>query len=314
MSKKIAASVIFSILISFGVLFFVQYNFPEERIAKEQEFYSQTISDGEIIFLMGSSHVGQLNSTLINEKISQKFPNFDVYNLSYNGDTPSERIQSIDKIKKFNPKIIFYGISFRDFQLNQIDKNPLPDPQQSFKDFIKNEITYKKINPKFTTLEIIRDSFADTGLFPTRQLIYLENSPFFSFTTEQIIISSEIQLQQQRDLQKIQNPIEISLKENGQIKDFNLMIEEFQKSGIEVVIFTTPLHNYSLDQISPKTMKNFSHILENVQQKFKVKVYDFSDKYVNEKVWANINHISFNKEANVYSEDISEKIIFELED
>ena len=107
MNKKIVASIIFSIVISFGLLLVVQNYFPEERIIKEREFYSQDFSlEDELIFLMGSSSVGQLNTTLIHEKVSQKFPQSVVYNLSYNGDTPSERIQTIDDAISLNPKLI----------------------------------------------------------------------------------------------------------------------------------------------------------------------------------------------------------------
>lgn len=315
MSKKIVASIIFSIVISFGFLLIIQNNFPDERELGEREFYSQDlILEEEFIFLMGSSHVGQLNSTLIHEKISKKFSNYVVYNLSYNGDTPSERIQTIDKVMKFNPKIVLYGISYRDFQTNTIEKNPLPDPQQFFNGLVTNKIEgIDKVNPKFTTLEIIRKSLSETGLFPSRELFKLNNSPFFSFTSEQIMIANEEELKQQKNIQEIQNQIGINPEKNNQIRDFNLIIEEFQKKGIKVIIFTTPLHQYSLDQISLETKMNFSDILKDVKNSYNVEVFDFSDRYSDENIWANINHVSYNKKSNVYSNDIAKIILNEIE-
>jgi len=313
MNKKIYACLIFSFVISFGLLLIVQNYFQEELIPKESEFYSQVFSsEDKIIFLMGSSNVGQLNTTLIHENVSQKFPQYVVYNLSYNGDIPSERTKTIDEIIKLNPKIILYGISYRDFEVDLIEKQPLFDPQQFFTDLITNEIEVNnEINPKFTTLEIIRKTFSDTGLFPPRELIRLDNSPFFVFTSEQTTLANEIELKQQGNNQK---PINIgSIIENKQVSDLNLIIEKLQKNEIKIIIFSVPLHQYFLDQISPETKANFSNLLEKTRNTYDVKIYDFSDKYANEDIWANISHVSYNKKSNIYSYDITDIIITELE-
>lgn len=313
MNKKIVGSIIISIVISFGLLLVVQNYFPEERIIKEREFYSQDFSsENELIFLIGSSNVGQLNTTLIHEKVSQKFPQSVVYNLSYNGDTPSERIQTIDDAISLNPKIILYGITYGDLHVGSVKKHPLPDPQRFFNDLLTDEVGVgNEINPKFTTLEIIRKTFSETGLFPPRELIILDNSPFFPFTSEQITLANDVELKQQGDQQ---HPIQFhSFGENIHVSNLNIMIEKFQKNKIDVIIFSVPLHQYSLDQISPETKGNFSRILEQIRNTYDITVYDFSGKYANEDIWANITHISYNKKSNIYSDDIADIIITELE-
>ena len=312
MNKKIYACIIFSFVISFGLLLIVQNYFQEEPVPKGSGFYSQDFSsENELIFLIGSSNIGQLNTTLIHGKVSQKFPQYLVYNLAYNGDMPSERIKTIDEIIKLNPKIILYGITYRDFEVDLIEKQPLFDPQQFFTDLITNEMGIdNKINPKFTTLEIIRKTFSDTGLFPSRELITLDNSPFFVFTSEQTTIANEIELNQQGDNQKSINIG--SIIENKHVSDLNLIIEKFQKNKIDVIVISTPLHQYSLDQISPETKANFSDILEKIRNIYNVKIYDFSDKYASEDIWANITHVSYNKKSNIYSDDITDIIITEL--
>ena len=313
MNKKIYACIIFSFVVSFGLLLLTQNYFQEEPVPNGSEFYLQDFSsENELIFLIGSSNIGQLNTTLIHEKVSQKFPHHIVYNLAYNGDMPSERIKTIDEIIKLNPKIILYGITYRDFEVDLIEKQPLFDPQQFFTDLITNEIEVNnEINPKFTTLEIIRKTFSDTGLFPTRELIRLDNSPFFVFTSEQTTLANEIELKQQGNNQK---PINIgSIIENKQVSDLNLIIEKLQKNEIKIIIFSVPLHQNFLDQISPETKANFSNILEKIRNTYDVKIYDFSDKYANEDIWANISHVSYNKKSNIYSYDITDIIVTELE-
>lgn len=314
--KKIVIVVIFTFIISFGLFLIVQSYFPDKQIIKEQKFYSNDFnSQDKIIFLMGSSSVGQLNSTLIDETISQKFTKYTVYNLSYNGDTPSERIKTVDKVIKLNPKIVLYGISYRDFQVKQIEHQPLPDPQQFFNNLFTNEIGFNnEVNPKLITLEIIRKSFSNTGLFPTRELIELHNSPFFAFTSESTIIANEMELKQQRDNLVKNNLINIdSTLENKQIKDLNKIIEKFQKNKIKIIVFYTPMHEYYLEQISPETKTKFSSILEKIRNNYDIKIYDFTDKYVNEDIWANITHVAYNKNATIYSVDIAKIILDEIE-
>jgi hypothetical protein len=313
MNKKIYACIIFSFVVSFGLLLIIQNHFQDELVPKGSEFYSQDFSlENDLIFLIGSSNVGQLNTTLIHEKVSQKFPHHTVYNLAYNGDMPSERIKTVDEIIKLNPKIILYGITYRDFEVDSKEKQPLFDPQQFFTDLITNEIGIdNKINPKFTTLEIIRKTFSDTGLFPPRELIRFDNSPFFVFTSEQTTLANEIELKQQGDNQK---PINIgSIIENKHVSDLNLIIEKFQKNKITVIIISTPLHQYSLDQISLETKANFSGILEKIRNIYDVKIYNFSEKYASEDIWANVSHVSYNKKSNIYSDDITDIIITELD-
>ena len=314
MNQKIVASVALSIIIAFGLLLLVQNYFPDEQIIKEREFYSQNFGpEDELIFLIGSSNVGQLNTTLIHENISQKFPQTLVYNLSYNADTPSERIQTVDYIISLNPKVVVYGITYADLEVeSSAKKHPLPDPHQFVNDLLTNEIGLNnEVNPKFTTLEIIRKTFADTGLFPPREVIRLDNSPFFTFSLEQITLANDMELMQQSEHQRL---IDIySNVENKHVNNFNAIIEKFQKNKINVIIVSTPLHEYSLDQIPLETKVNFSGILEKIRNTYDIEVYDFSDKYVNQDIWANITHVSYNKKSNIYSDDIAEIIITELE-
>ena len=54
-------------------------------------------------------------------------------------------------------------------------------------------------------------------------------------------------------------------------------------------------------------------ILEKIRNTYDIEVYDFSDKYVNQDIWANITHVSYNKKSNIYSDDIAEIITAELE-
>ena len=78
------------------------------------EFFSSDFSNITTVFLIGSSHLGSANVTIINDIVSSNMKNFSesitVYNLAAFGDKPTIRLESIDRIISTSPKIIFYQI------------------------------------------------------------------------------------------------------------------------------------------------------------------------------------------------------------
>jgi len=310
---KVGISVIFSLTISFGILFLFLNYFPEEQTIREQQFFSKDFSDGEkLIFIFGSSHVGQLNSTLINEKISQEFPEFLVFNLSYDGDTPSERIQSIDEIIRLNPKLVFYGVSYRDFQDITSEKQPFLDPKQLFSDFLTNNLIDKKINPKLITLENIRKSFSIGKVSVKSEL---NHTPFYNYFPILMKITDDDELKKQKldDIYHLQNPINVNLNtDEKQIGNFNLIIKKLQENNIDVIIFTTPLHQYAIEQIPLETKANFLKILDKIKNANEIKIYDLSHKFANNEIWSNIDHIAFNHKSKIYSGEIVKIILDEI--
>ncbi len=321
MNGKITFSIIFATIISFGLFLIVESQNPDYRTIKEHEFYSQDVdSDNKLIFLLGSSHVGQLNSTLIHENISQKFSNHITYNLSYFSDTPSERIQYLENIIKFNPELVVYGISYREFQIKPIEKQPLPDPKQFLNDFLINQINLigldDETNPKFTTLEIIRKIFFQTNLFPPRETIRLNYTPFLEFYQPQMIIQDEAKLNRQilegvfqiKEMDTIDSIIDYK-----QISNLRSIIENLQENKIKIVILITPLHQPGFEQIPLEAKEHFSDMIKEIKNTYDVKIYNFSNKYANQNIWSDIEHVSFNKKSKIYSEDVIDIIKSELE-
>ena len=150
MNHIIAVSVLFSFCISFGLLFLLIEISDEITLSQKIEnFYSQDLGNNKKkIFLIGSSYVGTLNTTLINEKIFFIDKNYEVYNLAITSDHPEKRIHQIEQIISMKPNMIFYGVSFFDFQ-STIEKNThfLPDVPRlpsSIKSFTTNLIVCAK--------------------------------------------------------------------------------------------------------------------------------------------------------------------------
>ena len=119
MSKYIILAVTIAFFVSFTIIFSMFYLSQDTRTLQDLHthpfFLSKLNSEKISIFLIGHSHVGQLNTIKINQVISEKYDDVDVYNLAMYHDTPSERLKQIDDIINSHPKIIFYGIAIADF-------------------------------------------------------------------------------------------------------------------------------------------------------------------------------------------------------
>ncbi len=117
MNGKIILSISISFFLVFGSLFYIYFDSiqSEEEINQYQDFSQSLNETSKKLFLFGSSHVGGLNSSLIVDSVHEKNNNYDFFNLATNGDTPNRRISDISYIATLNPEIIFYGVSYRDF-------------------------------------------------------------------------------------------------------------------------------------------------------------------------------------------------------
>ena len=311
--NQIILAAIFSVLFTLFIFFMVVNQFPtEDANFKDHSFFNEEFDPkNKKILLLGSSHTGQMNSTLLQNNISNIDENAIVYNLAYNGDTPKKRMDQINQIISLEPSLIFYGISYRDFGINNIKENSPLEINNFLNNFLDQIFNIDKINPKLITLEAIRDIFRSTNLFPPEgSRIYVDNQPFFSYDRSQMIIVSDTELQKQKNITQI--PIIERRDSNEQFQYFKKFLQEMKNNEIEVVIFTTPVHKYYLENIADKDKKEFQLMLNEIMKENNLKIYEFSDKYSDLQIWYNLSHVSYNKKAIIYSEGISEMIISEF--
>ena len=313
MNIKIGLSVLIAFIVVFSTLFFLYHTFPNPNaISTEHQFFLQEFDPNKKkIFLIGSSHVGQINNTHVIEKISQKFDNYLLYNLAISGDNPSEREKLNQATISLKPELIFYGISYRDFQ-SQNEENILPDFKQFFDEkFLTVNTELNSINPKATTLRAILNILSSAEIIERKNEIVIQNSPFFTLEKENLIISTNENIQRLTEQMKTKK-IYISSK-NLQSEFFEKTISDFKSNKIKTVIFITPSHQNYLEHIPEKEKNTFYSILESISQKHEVKIYDFSQNYTNKQVWENLTHLAYNKNSSDYYEDLAEMIIMEIE-
>lgn len=320
--KKISSSILLAFAIS--ILFFYIFNetFPSQKasdINKHQFFIEQLDNPSKKIIMFGGSGAAQLNSTMINESLKNKYEKIEFYNLSYNADTPKQRFQSINETVELEPKLILYGITYYDlngyiWDNEKQNLQPLPTIELDPTKLILNENDPSlKINPKETTLNFIRNAFSDSELFPTkRDRFQLENAPFSHFDEYQTKIATNENLK----------VITASFVENRvnqdpsitkeQIKFLKNIIKLTQEKEINLVIIILPQQKYFLDLVPEKDNELFLNTLHNIKNEFDIELYDISRDYERLNIWQDHNHVAFNSQSIIFSEDILQIIIDEL--
>jgi len=312
MNLKIVLGVCVAFVISFGLLY-VAINLSEnsDRVDYKTEFFSNQVEiNKNKILLLGSSHIGHLNMTHIVTQVENRNLNFTVYNLADNGDSPKFRHNDLEQIINLEPKIVFYGISYRDFDQSIEVKRNNSDIKNSIDEIIPEEL--KTINPQLLTRKVIRNILDDTGISekPSYE-IKPPNTPFFALGDIQTKISDKNELQRQL-LIVLPPPAKIQFDSNNEeIEKFYEIIKTLQDEEITVVVFTTPLSRVYLDELSKDTKISFNNILKNILEKYDVEIYEFEEKYADLEIWNNVDHVAYNNKSIIFSDQIAEMILKE---
>jgi len=316
MNLKIVLAVCIAFAITFTSLYLAINIFDNsERIDYKNQFYSKQFQLNENkILLIGSSHIGHLNMSHVINKIENENLDFTIYNLADNGDSPKFRYDELSQIISLEPELVFYGISYRDFnQLSELSNSQRNDftIKNSLDDLVPEEL--KSINPQLLTRKVIRDVLDDSGIIkkPTYE-IKPKNTPFFSLGDLQTKISHQNELKRQL-LTVLPDPkkIQIESQNNEEIEKFHKILRELQSEGISVIIFTTPINPIYLDEIKNSTKILFNDELKNISEEYDIKIYDFENNYADLEIWNNLDHIAYNKKSIIFSDDIANMVIKE---
>ena len=314
MNGKITLCVIISFFFTFTLLFSTNASSldPTPSLFNYEFFTQEFESDKKIILLLGSSNVGQLNVAKINEIVSSQHTDYEIFNLAYNADTPKVRFNSIEETISLKPKYVFYGVSFIDFR-SPTEKENIFDIKFSFAQLLPNN-TIEKFNPKFNTIEKIKETFVSTDLFPPpRKFFSIPNTPFFEYNEDSTTILTEEELKRGLPLSGVYAS-EINLTDAHQeVQHFEKIISEFQKNNIKVVIFTTPVHNLYYNTLSDSVKDDFNKLLERISKDYDVKIYDFSNEFGDMDIYWDLIHVSYNEKSLVYSESAAKIILKEIE-
>ena len=321
MNKTILISILLALTFSFLIFYTFHEFFPPQKVSdvKDHPFFAENKNSAlEKILLLGGSGAVQLDSIMINQLLNKNYENHVFYNLAYNADTPKQRYKSINETIMLKPKLVLYGMTYFDlngfYWINTI-KNPQPLPTIGLNPaaLLAYDDPFLEINPKETTLNFIRASFADADFFPEKSNRFqLENAPFSFFDEYQTIIADDDYLEKiSPEHVKIHvNQNESVTKE--QVRYFKEIIELLQKNDVQVIIFVLPQQKYFLDLVPEDDQTIFYASLEEIKSEFDIKIYDLSDDYADLNIWMDHNHVAYNKKSMIFSDDIYKIISKEM--
>ena len=283
----------------------------KENFLTTDEFFRTDFSNQRVIFLLGSSHVGEINVIHVNDLVSLE-NDFVIYNLAFGADPPSNRLRSLDKIISVEPEMIFYGISYRDFSFPyQTTVNPfLPYIRQIISCKLYSDLsTIVPQNPQLITRDIMNKILKIEPEKQSSETFSIPKTPFYQYNVKSTIASNEMlkhdifhALTWDNDNTKNQN-----------ICAINKIISKLQDEEIKIILFTTPLHDYYLESFSISQKNNFIDLKNNLSKKFGLKIYEFEEKYNELNIWRDTQHISHHQNVTIFNEDIAEMIMENIE-
>ena len=306
MNRRICLVIAVVFIFVFSVFFLFNDAFMK---ISEDKFYSQEFdSSKKKILIYGSSHLLQLNSTHIKDRVTTVSENYSVFNMAENGDKPKKRSLNIDRDLELEPEIVIYGVGFRDFSLEQEQSL---QTELDVADLIPfDTIQVETLNPKLTTLQVLRSFTIDLMKSNEKTSIPYPNTSIFADVIQEKIASSD---ELRKDSESVGEFI-ITTKDNEQLDYFRTIIQTLQENNVKVVVMATPYHSLAIEKIPEIEKMNFYKILSDIEHEFGVQVYDYSNKYEGLSIWRDTSHVALNQKSIVFSNDFAQMIIQEIEE
>jgi hypothetical protein len=316
--KKIYLLIFFSLFISITLSFFVlQVFYLEQKISKiedEKKYYESIYDIKNKIFIVGSSESQALNPFFIEELLLKNNEKYFVFNLSKGATHPQRYLETFDLLISAKPQVVVYGISARDFNdiIPSTENLPATTLLLDTSLIFQNSLNY--VNTKFL-------HFSDDFI---PKLITLKKIRGFTVNSQDYIKGPFIRFDYQRNFntqsdESLKNSASFYSKiqfrntgENQNILAFKQIIDKLKEKNIQIILFTTPQHKYAYDLVEKSDKREFEKILEEITEYSGLEIHSFTDKYSDMDVWRNLNHIVRSESSLIYSEDIGNLILQEL--
>ena len=280
------------------------------------------------IFLIGSSQIKPLNTTYIQQELLKNNKNFDVYNLGIGADSPKERVKILDLLISSKPKIVVYGISYRDFMdpfpSGQSTSKPisfLSDPHDFFNEiatrlFSNYDLGFVE-NPKLVTLTALKFVENDMGTFIKKKsnenVLLVRPYPNALFNdSKDDIPKSDIELKNTFFVEGATFNELGNYDKNVSVIALKEIISQLQKNNIKIIIFTTPQSKYYLNAMPSSAKTNFDTFVQNLEKDYKIKIYSLQDKYEDLNIWYDPQHVALFNNTQIYNEDVAKIILEEI--
>ena len=287
----------------------------------EDDFYSNFNYTDKSIFLVGSSQVGRLNQTYIQEQINNKKSDYMVFNLAINSDSPKNRLNSISKIIELKPDLVVYGVSYMEFadfiiktELSK-PKSLLPDSAFYLKEIIINLENLFNLNfegwnsAKVLTINYLKNMIG-IGDKDDSEDITLKNSPFYNIRKSYTVVLDELSLK--RSLESNKSQIEKIYREHENVEALKEIIKKFQTDEIPIVIFSIPVSNVMLETISEHDQERFEKVLYEISYETGIDIILLHNEFGNMDIWNDPIHLAYGSKSIIFNDKITSVILENL--
>ena len=100
---------------------------------------------------------------------------------------------------------------------------------------------------------------------------------------------------------------------NRELTNLRELISKFQENNVEVLIFFTPYTNIYMNYVGESEVANLLQYVETISLENNVEFDSLHDDYVELEVWHDYSHVAKNPDSLIYSNDVAEFIIQNLD-
>jgi len=328
---KISVSVTIAFVISFLLLFsYMQlYELGEltSNLIEKEEI--DKFNERKNIFLLGSSFVGSLNSSHVENYLKKNDLDSNVYNVRDN--KIFRMIEISNSIILANPDIVVYGIGYRDIgyiendcmitsyfipPYNNKTIEELLIQYESKKLFDISEIITAKnpkfelfdlseFHPKYITIELLRH--------------YLKGEKIYELTISNQSGISEIPLGEFKfseivninDLNSLDSQVYGMCYEyrDQELDNLRLVMNKLSEKESRIIIFIPPFTQSYIEKMPQELKESLTTSIFNVAKEFNAEFYDLSENYKVKNIFEDHTHVAKNPKSTIFSEDIAKIIL-----
>lgn len=275
-----------------------------EYFMKNDQFYKLIKNNDPKILLIGSSHMQGINATKVNQDILDS--SYTVFNLGRVGDFPSTRQYELKQIIESDPKLVVYGLSYRDFEF--------PQSNEFYHIFLKpvscSGIMNKKI--EFTTNPHVHLRYIFDRIFspPSEGVFASKNSPFLIYYDNDMDSPNDIIVNHKKS-QMVS--WDLPIQKYSSICGMENIIENLKDNGIKIILIKTPLHPLLKNDLNDFQKQQFSDTMNYFSDEYNVSVINFEDSFDYRNEWLDADHLWYNStNFNDYNSEITYIINNEL--
>ena len=218
--------------------------------------------------------------------------------------------------------MIVYGTGTRDYNSprpvatsDSLPDNALPNPPKIFEltseieKFIPYDFTATQ-TPKIHILRLIRDSIDLRTPEVTLDMLKT-NTPFMKYGKDWYSVQTEKELEifyQQHIWFGIKQP-----NSDKSVLALNQILYSLNEKNIKTILVTNPSPRGELEMIGSSDLKIFEKTLQDIADNNSINLTFLHEKYADQPIFQGGNHVTLNPVGLIYSEDIANIILKELE-